>query len=119
MKYIVLILIIVGGYYFYETKSDPNTEIEVKTHRDIYTKLALTPVSTSEIITGATEFALSMCDDISFQNAGGETTSSCKNKFTNFKTMCSNQVFGEEEQLYSSKNKVDSLSKRFINCVSI
>lgn len=118
MKYIVLILIIAGGYYAYENKIASNTQIEVKTHRDIYTKLESSPVTTAEIITGATEFALTMCNDSSFQSAGGETTTSCKDRFNSFKSICSNQIFGKEEKLYSDKGTVVSLAKRFINCVS-
>ncbi|WP_448569548.1 hypothetical protein [Thalassotalea ganghwensis] len=117
MKYFVWLIVIVSGYYLYDNKDISTSQFEVKSHRDIYIKLKSSPVSTEEILVGATEFAATLCNDTSFQQPLGETTSSCLNKLESFKNMCSESVFGKESRMFTDKDTVASLAKRFIGCV--
>jgi len=117
MKYVILLILIGTGYYLYEKQGVSSSEIDVKTHRDIYLKMESSPVSKEEILVGVTEFAMTMCNDSGFQLSAGETTNSCINKLDNFKSMCSERIFGNGAQFYTEKAKVTSLAKRFINCV--
>jgi len=115
MKYLLLLVAICGGYYFYSEK--PVQALEINTSRALFKKLETSSVNSLEIIEGASFFALKMCGDASFQVAGGHTTTSCRKKFNSFKEMCVNSIFTDKEKFYSSKAEITPLLKRFINCV--
>lgn len=118
MKYIILILIVAGGYYLYENKVTLSPEIEVKTLKDIRTKLENSSVNSNEVIKGATELAIRLCEDNSFQEVVGESINSCKQRLSKFKSMCSESVFGKKITQYSNIDEVSSLAKRYVTCVS-
>ena len=67
MKYTTLAaaaLLIIGGSYLSAkaTLFDSSDNITVETYSDIFFKLESSPVNIDEIITGASQFANSLCD---------------------------------------------------------
>ena len=111
----MLLVAILGAYHFYSNK--PVQAIEVTNSKALFEKLKTLPVNSSEIIKGASFFALKTCDDVSFQITAGHTPSSCRKKFNSFKGMCVESIFTDKDKFYAHAAEVTPLFKRFIDCV--
>lgn len=120
-KVIVLtVLAIVVGCFLNvkSSRSSLHKEAEVKTFSDIYYKLETSAVSVDEIIIGATEFALTLCADRTYQEVLGHSVQSCNEHFKTIKETCASYLMKSSQRLYKDKAKVTLLADRFINCVS-
>ncbi len=118
MKNILLLILTLTAYYLYTNQSRQNFSKEKPNSiQDVILKLGTSQVSASEIIEGSSAFALELCDDTSYQLAGGETPSSCHAKFKSFKTMCAERIFPEVDKAFSGEKEVSPLIERFVNCV--
>ncbi|WP_426358651.1 hypothetical protein ACPUVO_00030 [Pseudocolwellia sp. HL-MZ19] len=74
-------------------------------------------VSTSEVITASVSTAKLFCNDVSYQVAGGHTVASCHDKLKSFEATCIEKVFPNKGKIYSDKDEVSNLFKRFVICV--
>jgi len=117
MKYILILLIFIGGYYMSYGELPFKPSIEVKTHHDIYKKLEDSSVTLDEILVGFREFSTSLCHDQSLQSDIGRTIDSCLHNLETYSAACADRILGSEGDLFSDKGVVDSLSKRYISCV--
>ncbi|ASM52224.1 hypothetical protein PESP_b0699 [Pseudoalteromonas espejiana DSM 9414] len=120
-KMIILIASVISIGYYLNAKASQSSfkkETEVKTFSDIYYKIETSSVSIDEIIIGATEFALTMCADRSYQEALGNTVQSCNHHFKMTKDRCASYLIKNSQRFYKDKTKVTLLTERFINCVS-
>ncbi|WP_448566884.1 hypothetical protein [Thalassotalea ganghwensis] len=118
MKYITILGLIIIGVFFYENEAFSGAQVNVKTYGDVFTKLKYSPVTIDEIRIGSTDFAKKLCKDESFQQAAGESPSSCLLKLESFESACADKIFGDAEKLYSDKTSVTLLSERYISCLS-
>ena len=118
MKLIFFTLVVLSGYHFYDKNTGMNSTNQIKTLQDVQKKIEYSPVNAAEILTGASDFALKLCEDNYFQEVAGETPSSCKDRLTKFKPLCSDSVFGNKSTKYTNKDTVSSLANRFVKCVS-
>ena len=121
---IIVLLIITSGYYLsvHAAIFNANKTIEVKEYSDLFYKLgsdsAPDSVSIDEIITGASQFALSMCDDAVYQQVLGKTVDSCKLKFHQSKAKCAQFLTAHNAAFYDKKTPVSLVAEKFIDCVS-
>lgn len=115
MKFLFLIAVIYGAYYFYTNNKVES--IEVNNGKELFKKLKTSPVTKEDIINSASFTALKLCDDETFQNPVGHTPSSCRKRFNSFKDMCVERIFISDHQQYSQNDGVKGLYKRFIKCV--
>lgn len=114
----LLLFIVAGSYYLKANASIFNNDVEVKTYSDIYFKLESSPVSLAEVITGAKEFALNICEDDVYQQALGKSTESCRIRFHETQVYCSKYILAKGQQYYTTRDEVSLLSEKFISCVS-
>ncbi|ALS35072.1 hypothetical protein PTRA_b0623 [Pseudoalteromonas translucida KMM 520] len=121
----IVLLIIASGYYFnaHIPVFNAKKAIEVKVYSDIFYKLgsdsAPDSVSIDEIIAGASQFALSMCDDAVYQQVLGKTVDSCKLKFHQSKAKCAQFLTAHNAAFYNKKTPVSLVAEKFIDCVSL
>ncbi|SJN38500.1 hypothetical protein [Pseudoalteromonas sp. JB197] len=121
---IIVLSIIASGYYFSAHAAIFNTKktIEVKVYSDIFYKLGSDSgpgtVSINEIIAGASQFALSMCDDTVYQQVLGKTVDSCKLKFHQSKAKCAQFLTAHNAAFYDKKTSVSLVAEKFIDYVS-
>lgn len=115
MKYLFLLLVGFLGFYFYssiDNRFDPNDSRMLFKHM-----IDGGEVSASDVITASVSFSQKLCNDASYQATGGHTITSCHKQLDTFKQICTDKIFPNKEKIYSNKDEVGSLFKRFINCV--
>ncbi|MFD2168266.1 hypothetical protein ACFSJY_18560 [Thalassotalea euphylliae] len=119
MKYLfVLVLALCAYKYFEATKIEQAQQsMPIKTYKDVFDKLQVADVSNHELLTAASHFALNLCDDDSYQSAGGETKASCIAKFEAFREMCAERIFTQPIFTQQDEPQIKQLTKRFVNCV--
>ncbi|EWS96703.1 hypothetical protein LOC50_17295 [Pseudoalteromonas sp. SCSIO 43095] len=122
MKYTTMaaVALLIGGSYLSAktTLFDPAQSITVETYSDIFFKLESSPVSINEIITGASQFADSLCDETIYQEVIGESVNSCKQKFKQSQAQCAEFIIKNNEPMYTDKVAITQLSEKFINCMT-
>lgn len=122
MKYTTMaaVALLIGGSYLSAktTLFDPAQSITVETYSDIFFKLESSPVSINEIITGASQFADSLCDESIYQEVIGESVNSCKQKFKQSQAQCAEFIIKNNEPMYTDKVAITQLSEKFINCMT-
>ena len=123
MKYTTLAaaaLLIIGGSYLSAkaTLFDSSDNITVETYSDIFFKLESSPVNIDEIITGASQFANSLCDESIYQEVIGESVNSCKQKFKQSQAQCADFITKNSEVMYTDKVAITLVSEKFINCMT-
>ncbi|TMO97299.1 hypothetical protein CWC14_08870 [Pseudoalteromonas sp. S3260] len=122
MKYTTMaaVALLIGGSYLSAktTLFDPAQSITVETYSDIFFKLESSPVSINEIITGASQFADSLCDETIYQEVIGESVNSCKQKFKQSQAQCAEFIIKSNEPMYTDKVAITQLSEKFINCMT-
>ncbi len=122
MKYTTMaaVVLLIGGSYLSAkaTLFDPAQSITVETYSDIFFKLESSPVSINEIITGASQFADSLCDESIYQEVIGESVNSCKQKFKQSQAQCAEFIIKNNEPMYTDKVAITQLSEKFINCMT-
>ncbi len=114
------VALLIGGSYLSAktTLFDPAQSITVETYSDIFFKLESSPVSINEIITGASQFADSLCDETIYQEVIGESVNSCKQKFKQSQAQCAEFIIKNNEPMYTDKVAITQLSEKFINCMT-
>ena len=119
MKNILLIIVAVSGYYIYSNFfAAVKTDFNPQSSRELFEVLRNGgEVSTDNVITASVSFAKQMCNDGSYQVSGGHSVSSCHEKLTSFHQACENSIFTNKSQVFTNKDVVSGLLKRFVNCV--
>ena len=122
MKYTTMaaVALLIGGSYLSAkaTLFDPAQNITVETYSDIFFKLESSPVSIDEIITGASQFADSLCDESIYQEVIGESVNSCKQKFKQSQVQCADFIMKNSKLSYTDKAAITLVSEKFINCMT-
>ena len=122
MKYTTMaaVALLIGGSYLSAkaTLFDSSDNITVETYSDIFFKLESSPVSINEIVTGASQFADSLCDESIYQEVIGESVNSCKQKFKQSQAQCAEFIIKNNEPMYTDKVAITQLSEKFINCMT-
>ncbi|QBJ64592.1 hypothetical protein [Pseudoalteromonas sp. DL-6] len=122
MKYttIAAVALLIGGSYLSAkaTLFSPTDSITVETYSDIFFKLESSSISIDEIITGASQFADSLCDESIYQEVIGESVNSCKQKFKQSQAQCADFTRKNSEAMYTDKVAITLVSEKFINCMS-
>ena len=119
MKYIFLLVLGISGFYIYsnfysaiDNDFDPTDSKMLFKHM-----IDGGEVSTSEVIIASESTAKFFCNDATLQVSGGHTIASCHEKLNAFKDMCANRIFPDKDRIYSNKEVVGNLFKRFVKCV--
>ena len=117
---IVVLALLIGGSYLTAkaTLFDASDEVTVTTYSDIFYKLESSPVSIDDIITGASQFADSLCDESIYQEAIGASVNSCKHKSKQSQVRCANFITNHSEAFYTDKVAITLVSEKFINCMT-
>jgi hypothetical protein len=119
MKYLFLLIIGFLGFYAYSNfSSTPKNDFDPTDSKMLFKHLINGgEVSTSEVITASVSTAKFFCNDASYQVAGGHTVASCHDKLKSFETACTQRIFADKDKIYSDKDEVSKLFKRFVSCV--
>jgi hypothetical protein len=119
MKYLFLLVLGISGFYIYsnfysaiDNDFDPTDSKMLFKHM-----IDGGEVSTSEVIIASESMAKLFCNDATLQVSGGHTIASCHEKLNSFKDMCVNRIFPDKDKIYSNKDEVGNLFKRFVRCV--
>lgn len=119
MKNLLLMIVAVSGYYIYSNfYAAVQTDFNPKDSRELFERVNNgQEVSANAVIAASATFAKKLCDDASYQAAGGHSVGSCHQKLESFHSMCGERIFDDKSKVFSNKEIVASLLKRFVNCV--
>ncbi|WP_415753810.1 hypothetical protein [Pseudomonas leptonychotis] len=114
MKYIVLIILVAGGYYAYTSYSKEN--ISVDSYQALLQKVETTEVTLQEVKSGSNMLAEFFCNDSDFQKSGGSSVSSCLSKLNNYREMCESRIFENVPATFTTKEQVTAIAKSYAAC---
>lgn len=114
MKYIILIILVAGGFYTYANY--PTENISVDSYQALLKKVGKTEVTLQEVKAGSDILAEFFCKDSGFQESGGSTVSSCLRKFNSYREMCESRVFGNAPATFTTKEQVVAIAKSYASC---
>jgi len=119
MKYLLLILIGLGGYYFYSKEVNSTPEINSLTYNELIAKLDKIEVKASELLEAANQFADEGCSDKEWLKLRGTDKQSCLDKLNAFKGMCAERIFPDLSKTYSGKGVASNLLGRYSSCTGV
>ncbi|MES2820878.1 MAG: hypothetical protein V4812_18040 [Pseudomonadota bacterium] len=114
MKYIILIILVAGGYFAYTNYSTDNTSVD--SYQALLKKVEKTEVTLQEVKAGSNILAEFFCNDSDFQKSGGSTVSACQNRLNNYREMCESRVFGDAPTTFTTKEQVSAIAKSYASC---
>lgn len=114
LKYLLIIGLIAGGYYFFT--DNQSTEVGITSYQEVLQKAEANEVSQEEVKKGAVLLATQFCNDSYFQETGGSSTSACLDKLGTRGEQCTERVFGHAPDSFYGKESVSTISKKFIKC---
>jgi hypothetical protein len=117
VKKLLLLVALAGGAYFYY--NNQSVEVNVDSYNAMIAKAKHSTVTLEEVKAGANLLTTSICNDVTFQVTGGSTVKSCTDRYLDFKSMCEERVFGNAKDIFTDKQEVVALVKRFVNCSGI
>lgn len=117
MKYLVLIILAAGAYYWYSNSQ--NVEIVVKSYPDLLKKAEAQSVNLNEVKEGAYLLAEFFCNDEEFQKSGRSSVQACMSRLNKWKDPCISRVFDEAPEIFTDKAEVVSYAKRYAACTGI
>src|SRR5690606_12687486 len=104
MKYIILIIFAVGGYYAYTNYAVGN--ITVDSYQALLKKAETTEVTLQEVKTGSNMLVEFFCNDADFQKSGGSSVSACMSKLNSYRGMCESRIFNNAPATFTTKEQV-------------
>lgn len=112
MKYVFIVLILAGGYYFYTQYQ------QTKPKADSINGLIDSgqPVLASYIFEKADNLAVFTCNDASYQQALNSNVSKCNEHYSKVKAECKNTVFPDLNKKITDKTEANSLMKKYVQC---
>lgn len=114
MKYLIVIIMAVGGYYAYTNHMTENAPID--SYQALLKKVEKTEVTLQEVKTGSNMLTDFLCNDAEFQKSGGSSVSACLNKLNNYREMCESRIFDTAPATFTSKDQVIAIAKRYAAC---
>lgn len=114
MKYIFIIGLLAGGYYFYT--NNQQSQVQITSYQSVLQKADADEVSQDEVKKGALLLAAQFCNDSYFQESGGSSTSACLGKLESRTSHCNNSVFSNAPDTSYDKESVSRISKEFAQC---
>lgn len=115
MKYLFIMVLIAGGYYFTQIKETSNFE----TWNQVLDKVQAEGASNDDVKFGANLLAKFFCEDKYFQEEIGSTVESCNNTYLLAQKSCETLVFSNAPDLFSSKESAIEIAKEYTTCVGI
>lgn len=115
MKYLILIVLIAGGYYF--TQIDRTSHI--KSWSQVLDKVDAGGASIQDVKVGVDLIAQSICSDAAFQEEVGETVESCITSYLLVKKGCEANVFDDVTSKFSSRERVKKIAKAYTDCAGL
>ncbi len=114
MKYIILIMLAVGGYYAYTNYAVEN--ITVDSYQALLRKVEATEVTQQEVKAGSIMLAEFFCNDAEFQKSGGSSVSACMSKLNNYREICESRIFNNAPATFTTKEQVVATAKSYVAC---
>ncbi|MDO8266958.1 MAG: hypothetical protein Q7T32_03900 [Moraxellaceae bacterium] len=113
MKYLVIVLLLAGGYWLYTEKYNKQTSAGENLVAQIQ---AGKPVSIPQAKIKADEIVTFFCNDSGLQAAGNSSTTECLGKYSERKERCEQRIFPEAATPIKTEEELKAYFKRFIHC---
>lgn len=114
MKYVFIIGLLAGGYYFYT--NNQQSEAQVTSYQGLLQKADADEVTQDEVKKGALLLATQFCNDSYFQESGGSSTNVCLSKLESRTSRCNDTIFSSAPDTFYDKEIVSRISKEFAQC---
>ncbi|SER02664.1 hypothetical protein SAMN03080615_03663 [Amphritea atlantica] len=117
MKYLLIIGLLIGGYYLY--MNNQQSEVQITTYQEVLDKAEGDQASQDEVKKGALLLATRFCNDSYFQETGGSSTSACLSKLESQTSRCNESVFIDAPDFFYGKESVGIISMKFAQCAGV
>lgn len=99
MKYIIVIILAVGGFYAY--KNHTKQDLIADNYPTLLKKVETTAVTLEEVKLGINKLAETFCNDPDYQRTGGSSVSACNDKLSNYREMCESRIFANAADTFT------------------
>lgn len=115
MKYLVIVLLLAGGYWFYTEKyGKPESPGE-----NLIAQLqAGQPVSMQQAKIKANEIVTFICNDANQQAELHSSTAECMGKYAERKATCEQNIFPDSAPSIRTEEELKDQLKRFLSCAT-
>lgn len=118
MKYLLIILISLGAYYYFNA-SNINESAKALTYNELITKIESLDVKASEILFVSNKLAILACSEQEWLDIRGVSSQQCMAKLNTLKDACAERIFPDPNKLYTDKNGASQLLERYSVCVGV
>ena len=119
MKYLLLILIGSGAYYFYANNYVVPPDSKALTYNELIAKVETVEVKASEILLVSHKVAIAGCKNEEWLNIRGVSSQQCMLKLNALKDVCSDRIFPEMDKTYIGKGVASKLFDRYSVCTGV
>ena len=120
MKKFLLLAVIGGAYYFYTINQSVEVNIaSYQNYQELLKKAEVSDVSLEEVKKASHFLVGFLCNDESFQIAGGSSVTSCLENFNTLKESCDEEVFNSAPDTFTTKANVIATANLYNNCIGV
>lgn len=113
MKYLFIVLLLGGGYWYYS-----NHMTEKETDQTILAKIQQNGFAPAEDVKKqANVIATFMCNDPQVQNELGSSVEACLKRYNEFKEMCEKSIFPDPSAKITRIEDSKALMTRYTKCI--
>ncbi|MBU2881382.1 hypothetical protein KO525_03700 [Psychrosphaera sp. B3R10] len=119
MKYLLIVVICAGAYYFYSNKASIQPSTNDLEYTELIKHLKTNNVKTSVLLSSAYKFAVDGCNDNEWLKIKGSNTQACNDRLNSFKDICAERIFPDMDIIVDGYDTANKMLKRYSECTGV
>ncbi|WP_441003692.1 hypothetical protein [Pseudocolwellia agarivorans] len=119
MKYLLIIIVCAGAYYFYSNKALIQPSTNDLEYTELIKHLKTKNVKASVLLNSAHKFAVDGCNDSEWLKIRGSNPKACNDRLNSFKDICAERIFPDLDVVIDGYEAANKMLSRYSECTGV